>query len=155
MIIGGDRYTHTITSFKERTFQITIIGVEGLGEMSIGGGIERLESYMIQNISLRRVTLVGGMGFQIIRTYLLIIWTFRLLGFDTIRIFLVFGEGIELHLTGWLKGLIQNGIGSSIKIGNNFIKEKEKNGGWDSYQRKLEIGLIIKLRCKFEKWSKN
>jgi len=100
MIIGGDRYTHTITSFKERTFQITIIGVEGLGEMSIGGGIERLESYMIQNISLRRVTLVGGMGFQIIRTYLLIIWTFRLLGFDTIRIFLVFGEGIELHLTG-------------------------------------------------------
>jgi hypothetical protein len=99
-IIGGDRYTHTITSFKERTFQITIIGVEGLGEMSIGGGIERLESFMIQNISLQRVTLVGGMGFQTIRTYLPIIWTFRLLGFDTIRIFLVFGEGIELHLTG-------------------------------------------------------
>ena len=47
-----------------------------------------------------------------------------------------------------------DGIGSSTKNGNSFIKEKEKNGGSDLYLRKYETESIIRLKCKFEKWSK-
>jgi len=49
MTIGGDKSTHMIMFFDERIFLIIIIGVEGLGEMSIGGGIEKEGSLMIVN----------------------------------------------------------------------------------------------------------
>lgn len=136
MTIGGVKYTLTITTSKEKTFQITNIGAEEAGEMSTGGGIERLGNYMIRNTSPQRETLDGGMEYQTTETYLLIIWIFLLHGLDTMKIFLDFGEETELLLIGWLKGVIQDGTGNLTSTGSSFIKEKERNGGSGLFQRK-------------------
>jgi len=136
MTIGGEIYIHMIINLNEKTFQIIVIGEEELGEMSIGGGIVKLEVFMIKSTHLQRAILDGGMEFLITKTYLHITWIFRPLGLDIIRIFQGYGEGIKPHPTGWLKDQTQDGIGNLTKNGNNFIKEKVKNGGFDLYQRK-------------------
>ena len=97
MIIGGDTFTHMITSFKEKTFLITCIGDEVLGEMSIGGGIAKQGNFMTLSTNPQKVTLDGGMVFLTIKTCLHITWTYLLLGYDTMKIFLDFGDVIE-HL---------------------------------------------------------
>lgn len=73
MTTGGGKYTLTTTTSKEKTFQITNIGAEEAGEMSTGGGIERLGNCMIRNTSHQRETLDGGMEYLTTETYLLII----------------------------------------------------------------------------------
>lgn len=47
------------------------------------------------------------------------------------------------------------GIGNLTKNGRNFIKVREKNGGYDLCQRKSETELTIKLKCKYERWNKS
>jgi hypothetical protein len=63
MTTGGESDTLMIITFRGKTFLIISIGVEVLGEMSTGGGIEREGSFTTQSISLRKGTLDGGMGY--------------------------------------------------------------------------------------------
>lgn len=100
MIIGGDIFILMTTFSEERISQITHIGAEELGETSIGGGIEKHENCMIKSTNHQKVTLDGGMVYQTIRIYLLIIWTFLHHGSDTMRIFQDFGDEIEPHPIG-------------------------------------------------------
>ena len=68
--------------------------------MSIGGGIAKQENFMTLNTSLQKGTLDGGMVFLTIKTYPLITWTYLLLGYDTMKTFLDFGDEIEHLLIG-------------------------------------------------------
>ena len=83
-----------------RIFLIIAIGAGAHGEMSIGGGIVKLENFTIRSMSLLKGISDGGMGFQIIRICLLTIWICHLPGFDTTRTFRVFGGEIKLLPTG-------------------------------------------------------
>lgn len=73
MTTGGELSILMIITFEGRIFQIINTGEEAHGEMSIGGGIGRLDSYMIRSILLQKEILDGGMVFQITKTYLQII----------------------------------------------------------------------------------
>jgi hypothetical protein len=78
--IGGGTSIRMTILFKERTFQITTTGAGEHGEMSIGGGTEKLESSMIRSTSLQRGTLDGGTDCLTTKTYPLTIWTCPHLG---------------------------------------------------------------------------
>ena len=100
MTTGGGTSIPTIISSEEKTFLIIPIGDEALGGMNIGGGIEKLENYMIKSINLLKEISDGGMGFLIIKTCLLTIWIYLLPGYDITRISPDFGEETERLLIG-------------------------------------------------------
>lgn len=100
MTIGGDTSIPMITSLEGKTSLIITTGAEALGEMSTGGGTEKLENSMTKNTSLRRVTLDGGMVFLTIKICLPTTWICLPLGSDTMRISQDFGDETERLLIG-------------------------------------------------------